>query len=168
MLDPSVRQQVNTCPEPFTAGTVSGHDQRMLRATLAALALALTGTATAQAAPAPNTYVPAAIQWWGQGQAPACGQPIFQMVARMPDISEFGDATFETCVIRLDRTAWQEFTPNDRCRALFHEMGHLYGFGHTRSGIMAEDLYGGPFAVCDKLTAVKAKASKRPTFDTNS
>lgn len=87
-----------------------------------------------------------AISWWGQGVPPSCGVPSVTMIHEA-DPYAYGET--QGCHIVLDRMWWKQLTPDDRCRLIFHEMGHVYGFAHTEMGIMQPILYSGSFAVCD-------------------
>lgn len=110
-----------------------------------ALAFAFPASAGAAWSP-PEGWVPyfeaSAIHAWSGGTdaLPPCGVPILQWVD--PDtlnayhgFRTVADADESDCVIRFASDQHPE--PNELCDTVVHEMGHLYGHGHSKRGVMS-------------------------------
>lgn len=63
----------------------------------------------------------------------------------------YGDGTFarQSCTIEVDRDAWTRLDGIGRCKVVVHEVRHLYGYRHTRTGIMSARMDLADFAPCD-------------------
>lgn len=111
---------------------------------LALLAPLLAAPTSATAAPYVD-WLPvihhAAVDYWGHGQLPSCGQPRDEWVHAATLVEDHPDSPYrvdadadpDTCVIRWSLEHWGALIadPPSLCLLVLHEVGHLYGRPHS-------------------------------------